>query len=242
VGSARPDLAVVPLDEGHDRGGFSCGVESLDRYLRTQAGQDVRRRANGVFELVAQAHPVQALGYYSLCAAALPPGEVPEAARKHLPRYPLVSAKLIGRLAVAKDRQGQRLGAALLANALRRSLTSAETVGSSMIVVDALDEGAAACYSAHRFVRLPGSLRLVIPMRAAEQLVAEVRERRPGGARTGSSCPGRCERAGRRRSAAVRRHPRGADKATRAYLPVTTVFSAYPTACFPASRATTDIR
>ncbi|MHB1110959.1 MAG: hypothetical protein ACYCZU_11690, partial [Devosia sp.] len=48
----------------------------------------------------------------------------------------------------AADRQGQRLGTILLADALRRSLASAETVGSSMIVVDALDEGAAAFYAA----------------------------------------------------------------------------------------------
>ena len=51
MGLPKPDLAVVPLDDGHDRAGFSCGVESLDRYFRTQAGQDVRRRANGVFVL-----------------------------------------------------------------------------------------------------------------------------------------------------------------------------------------------
>ena len=97
---------------------------------------------------------------------------MPEAARKHIPRYPLVSATLIGRLAVAKDRQGQRLGAVLLADALRRALASAGTVGSSMIVVDALDEGAAAFYARHGFFRLPDSLRLVLPMRTVERLVA----------------------------------------------------------------------
>lgn len=168
----EPDLAVVLLDDGHDRAGFSCGVESLDRYLQNQAGQDVRRRANGVFVLVGKTRPDHVLGYYTLCATALPPGDVPEAARKHIPRYPLVSATLIGRLAVAKDRQGQRLGAILLADALRRALASAATVGSSMIVVDALDESAAAFYAAHGFIRLPESLRLVLPMRTVERLAA----------------------------------------------------------------------
>lgn len=166
-----PDLAIVPLDDSHDRAAFTCGVESLDRYFQAQAGQDVRRRANGVFVLVGKADPARVLGYYTLCATALAQGDVPEAARKHIPRYPLVSATLIGRLAVAKDRQGQRLGPILLANALRRTLASAETVGSSMIVVDALDEGAAAFYAAHGFVRLPESLRLVMPMRTVERLV-----------------------------------------------------------------------
>lgn len=167
----EPDLAIVPLDDDHDRAVFTCGVESLDRYFQTQAGQDVRRRANGVFVLAAKVQPERVLGYYTLCATALPPGDVPEAARKHIPRYPLVSATLIGRLAVSKDRQGQRLGAVLLADALRRALASAETVRSSMIVVDALDDGAANFYAAHGFIRLPESLRLVLPMRVVERLV-----------------------------------------------------------------------
>ena len=98
---------------------------------------------------------------------ALSQGDVPEAARKHIPRYPLVSATLIGRLAVSQDRQGQRLGAVLLADALRRAFDSAGTVGSSMVVVDALNESAAGFYAVHGFVRLPDSLRLVLPMRLA---------------------------------------------------------------------------
>jgi GNAT superfamily N-acetyltransferase len=161
------DLRIVLLNEGHDRNSFRCGVESLERYLKTQAGQDVRRKANAVFVLSEPAEPARVLGYYTLCAMAIAQGDVPEAARKHTPRYPLVSATLIGRLAVVRDRQGQRLGAVLLADALRRAFESAGTVGSSMIVVDALDEPAAGFYAAHGFVRLPDSLRLVLPMRRA---------------------------------------------------------------------------
>jgi GNAT superfamily N-acetyltransferase len=155
------------LGEAHDRGSFACGVESLDRYLKTQAGQDVRRKANAVFILNEVSEPTHVLGYYTLCAMAISQGDVPEAARTHVPRYPLVSATLIGRLAVAKERQGQRLGAVLLADALRRAFDSAGTVGSSMVVVDSLDEAGAGFYTAHGFVRLPDSLRLVLPMRMA---------------------------------------------------------------------------
>ena len=161
------DLRIEPLGDMHDRAGFTCGVESLDRYLKTQAGQDVRRKANAVFVLSELADATRILGYTTLCAIAISPGEAPEAARKHIPRYPLVSATLIGRLAFAKERQGQRLGAVLLSDALRRAFDSASTVGSSMVVVDALDEAAAGFYAAHGFVRLPDSLRLVLPMRMA---------------------------------------------------------------------------
>jgi predicted GNAT family N-acyltransferase len=161
------NLRTVALGEMHDRARFTCGVERLNRYLKTQAGQDVRRKANAVFVLGLETEPERVLGYCTLCAMAISHGEVPEAARKHVPRYPLVSCTLIGRLAVAKDQQGQRLGSILLADALQRAFESAGTVGSSMVTVDALDEAAAGFYAAHGFVRLPDSLRLVLPMRQA---------------------------------------------------------------------------
>jgi GNAT superfamily N-acetyltransferase len=146
-------------------------VDSLDRYLRTQAGQDVRRKANAVFILVESNKPNFVLGYYTLCATALPQGDVLVAARKHIPRYPLVSATLVGRLAVSDARQGEGLGAILLADAVRRAYASAAIVGSSMLIVDAINDRAAAFYESNGFVRLPDSLRLVLPMRTIQRLV-----------------------------------------------------------------------
>jgi GNAT superfamily N-acetyltransferase len=167
----RPDLKIAALASHHDREGFSCGVESLDRYLRTQASQDVRRMANGVFILVEPQKPKVVLGYYALCATALAQGEVPAAARRHVPRYPLVSATLVGRLAVAEARQGERLGAMLLADAVRRAYASAATVGSSMLIVDSLNERVAAFYEGNGFVRLPDSLRLVLPLHTIRRML-----------------------------------------------------------------------
>lgn len=165
------ELRIQPLDSSHDRVEFDCGVDSLNSYLKRQAGQDVRRKANGVFVLIEPAAPGRVLGYYTLCATAISQGDVPDAARKHIPRYPLVSATLVGRLAVALDRQRQGLGSVLLADALQRAFVSADTVGSSMVVVDAIDERAAAFYAAHAFVRLPDSLRLVLPMLIAVRMI-----------------------------------------------------------------------
>ncbi|WP_376705338.1 GNAT family N-acetyltransferase [Mesorhizobium sp. ISC25] len=164
-------MKIEVLASQHDRDGFACGVDRLDRYLRTQASQDVRRKANGVFILVEPDKPDVVLGYYTLCATGVAHGDVPATARKHIPRYPLVSATLIGPLAVSEARQGERLGAMLLADAVRRAYASAATVGSSMLVVDAISERAAAFYEGNGFVRLPESLRLVLPMHAIQQLV-----------------------------------------------------------------------
>lgn len=168
---SRPDLKIEPLAAQHNRDGFSCGVDSLDRYLRTQASQDVRRKANGVFILVEPKKPETALGYYTLCATGLAQGDVPAAARKHVPRYPLVSATLVGRLAVSGARQGEGLGALLLADAVRRAYASASIIGSSMLVVEAITERAAAFYEGNGFVRLPESMRLVLPIQVIETML-----------------------------------------------------------------------
>ncbi len=85
-----------------------------------EAAKLIGRKANAVFILSEVSEPTHVLEYYTLCAMAISQGDVPEAAREHVPRYPQVSATLIGRLAVAKERQGQRLETVLLADALRR--------------------------------------------------------------------------------------------------------------------------
>jgi len=163
-------LRIEALASHHDRTAFACGEESLDRYFATQAGQDVRRRANGVFVLIDPRQPREVLGYYTLGATALAQGEVPESARRHIPRYPLVSATLLGRLAVASRHQGRRLGALLLADAAQRAHASAAIIGSTMLVVDAISEPAADFYAAHGFVRMPDSLRLILPMQTIGKL------------------------------------------------------------------------
>ena len=165
------NLKIEPLGSHHNRAGFACGVESLDRYFKTQAKQDVKRKINGVFVLVDPREPAKVLGYYTLCATALAQGDVPVAARKHVPRYPLVSATLVGRLAVVGHQQRQGLGALLLADAVTRAYVSASSIGSSMLIVDAINEQAAAFYEANGFVRLPDSLRLILPMQAIAKLV-----------------------------------------------------------------------
>ena len=161
-------LRITPLDRSHRRDDFTCGEPSLDRYLRQQAGQDFRRRVNAVLVMTEEASPATVVGYYTLCAMALAQGDIPEAARSRLPRYPQVSATLVGRLAISADRQGEGLGAILLADAVQRAWASAANVGACMLVVDALHDRAAAFYEAFGFVRLPDSRRLILPFHTLE--------------------------------------------------------------------------
>lgn len=54
------------LNKNHDRAGFHCGVESLDRYFREQVSQDLRRNMTVPYILVDTADPGSVVGYYTL--------------------------------------------------------------------------------------------------------------------------------------------------------------------------------
>lgn len=153
---------VIEALSGHDRAGFSCGVEALDRYLRQQATQDVRRRATACYVAV-EAPGGKVAGYYTLAAAGIPLADMPAELARRLPRYPSVPVARLGRLAVDQAYRARKLGSALLWDALQRCLRSEIAVFA--LVVDAKDDQAAAFCRHHGFtpfVSQPGQL--VLPL------------------------------------------------------------------------------
>lgn len=154
--------AIEPLNAGHDRSGFSCGLESLDRYLLQQAGQDLRRRVAAPFVLQDWENK-RIAGYYTLCATGIELQDLPPQQVKKLPRYPVIPATLLGRLAIDERYQGQGLGNFLLFDAFGRSLRS--EIASYAVVVEAIDEKASAFYQHHQFIPFPDQpRRLYLPM------------------------------------------------------------------------------
>ncbi len=146
-------ISIDPLDAGHDRSGFSCGVPALDRYIREQAGQDARRRVAAPF--VASADGVKVLGFYTLSATAIQLTDVQAALAKQLPRYPRLPATLLGRLATDLSARGFGLGRLLLVDAIMRAVRS--EIASFALVLNAKNETAAAFYERESFIRLPGT-------------------------------------------------------------------------------------
>jgi GNAT superfamily N-acetyltransferase len=94
------------------------------------------------------------IGYYTLSAYGIRPAELPPDVAKKLPKYPLIPATLLGRLAVSKDHQGQKLGQVLLMDALHRSWRNTMEVGSVGVVAEAINEAARKFYLHHEFVPL----------------------------------------------------------------------------------------
>lgn len=140
------------LSASHDRTAFHSGVAELDRYIHLQAGQDARRKVAAPFVMVDSRGSIQ--GYYTLSAYGILLGELPEPIAKRFPRYPLLPATLLGRLAISSTCRGQNLGRFLLMDALYRSWRTTADVASVGVVVEALDETAHSFYLHHEFVPL----------------------------------------------------------------------------------------
>ena len=141
-------LRVETLGPQHDRSTFDSGVEQLDRYFRVQAGQDARKNMAAPFVLVLPGGIVA--GYYTLSATGVTLADLPAQLARKLPRYPLVPATLLGRLAVDRRYRGKGYGRYLLADALFRSVRS--EIASFAVIVDAKDENARRFYERESFL------------------------------------------------------------------------------------------
>ncbi len=98
--------------------------------------------------------------------------DLPDEVVGRLQRYPSLPAYRIGRLAVDRGVRGQKLGAALLEDALRRALRAeAATVA---MLVDAKDDQAGNCYLEHGFLGLSGRpFALFLPLATVAKLADE---------------------------------------------------------------------
>jgi GNAT superfamily N-acetyltransferase len=134
----------------HDRAGFDCGVEALNRYLKNLAAQHRIKGIATTFVLVDSDQPTRILGYYSLSAATLLFDQLADADRKGLPTYPIPAVR-IGRLAASASARRQGFGEMLLQNAIRRVLLSRSTLGVYAVVVEAKDASAEAFYRKYGF-------------------------------------------------------------------------------------------
>ena len=168
MNSGPPSYSFEVLAD-HDRAGFTCGNAELDRYLHQQASQDAKRKVAAPFVMMDSRRRIA--GYYTLSAYGVRSAELPPAIAKRLPRYPLIPATLLGRLAVSREYQGQKLGRLLLMDALHRSWRNTAEVASVGVVAEAIDEAARDFYLHHEFVPVaeqPG--KLFIAMGTIERL------------------------------------------------------------------------
>ena len=163
------EFTVEPLAKKHKRADLSCGSEPLDRYLKNQASQDAKRGVAAPFVLVTPENKV--IGYYTLSAFSIELADLPQAQARKLPKYPVVPATLLGRLATDQNYRGLGLGEHLLMDALHRSFNATSQIASYAVVVDAKDENAIAFYKKYGFQRLQDyPNRMFLPMNTIKKL------------------------------------------------------------------------
>jgi GNAT superfamily N-acetyltransferase len=133
----------------HDVSGFESGNDLLDRWLTRYAGQSERRDAARTFVTTTDDRIV--CGYYTLVAGQLDHQAATEHARKGLSRHFPIPVAILARLAVNHRHQGQRLGAALLNDALSRVHQAAEQIAVRAVVVHAIDDSATCFYERFGF-------------------------------------------------------------------------------------------
>ena len=161
--------SIEALAKCHDRTSLKSGVDALDRYLVSQATQDMRRRVSGCFVAI-EGSTLTIAGYYTLATTSIPLPDIAEATAKKLPRYPVIPAVLMGRLAVDERHRGKGLGAALLVDALARTVRS--DIMAFAMVVDAKDQAAADFYAHHGFVQFASKpMSLYLPLAKVGKLL-----------------------------------------------------------------------
>jgi len=145
-------IRFEPLTRRHNRTNFASGVRALDEWFRTRATQDQRRHVAQVFVALDEQGVV---GCYSLSMFTLALESLPDQLAHKLPRYEAIPAALIGRLARHERAKGSGIGDLLVADAVKRVLSAAESVAAYAIIVDAKDERGRRFYESHGFISLP---------------------------------------------------------------------------------------
>lgn len=161
---------ITKLSNRHKKHHFTCSSVPLDNYLKTQSSQDMKKNISMTYALTL-AGLNDVIGYYTLSSIGIDASELPDEVIKKLPKYPLLPGILLGRLAINSSHQSQGIGALLLIDALKRSLSISEQIGINAVIVDAKNKAAANFYAHYGFIEFPSNnLKLFMPMNTIKSL------------------------------------------------------------------------
>jgi GNAT superfamily N-acetyltransferase len=151
MATTPPLLGPLLLEKHHDVSLFNCGAAPLDDYLRKHAWHNQQNRSARTYVTL---RGDVVVGYYSLAAASVQHDEATPRLAKGLARHP-IPVVLLARLAIHQTEKGQGLGAALLKDALLRSLQAADIIGCRAVLVHAKDQPARDFYRKYGFESSP---------------------------------------------------------------------------------------
>ncbi len=161
--SGRPS---VWLTGQHEVTEFTCGKESLDHWLKTQALRAQQSDTARTYVWTAAQTP-RVVAYYSIAPTQIVREGLTSGQAGGLS---VVPAYLLARLALDRSLHGKGLGSELLVEALLMIVRAAQTGSGRLIVVDAIDDEAMAFYRHHDFQPVKGNeRRLIMKVATARQ-------------------------------------------------------------------------
>lgn len=143
-----PLSASEPLSAVHDVSRFSCGKPALDRWLKTRA---LVNQEKGFTAVLVIHEAQQVVGYYGLAPTAVVPNVLPRSIRTGQPPDP-VPCLLLGQLATDAAWAGHGIGTGLVKHALQRCVAAARLIGGRALIVNAVDDEAAAFWQRRGFL------------------------------------------------------------------------------------------
>lgn len=145
---------LEPLADHHDLTEFNCGNPELDDWLRhharTATGQGTR-----TYLLVDDDDRV--VGYFAVAPHTIERDQLSKKSGRGAPQH--IPAILLPKLALAEHLQSRHLGSELLVAALDTIIDAARRAGGKFVIVDAIDDAAAAFYTHHDFEPIPANPR-----------------------------------------------------------------------------------
>lgn len=135
-----------PLASHHSITDFSCGITSLDDWLKRRA---LANQTSGATRTFVTCVDNRVVGYYALASGGISVQSALGKFRRNMPNpIPVV---ILARLAIDSSYQGQGLGRALFRDAALRVIQAADTIGIRGIIVHAISEEAKDFYLALGF-------------------------------------------------------------------------------------------
>ncbi|GKS58262.1 N-acetyltransferase GCN5 [Nitrospira sp.] len=142
---------IEKLQPHHAIDTFDCGQDALNRFLQKHALQN--QQSGGAQTYVGLADET-VIGYYALALGSVEQEHAPERVKKGLAKHS-VPIMLLARLAVDRHWQQSGVGAALLKDAMLRTLQAADIAGIRALVVHAKDKAARKFYERYDFLPSP---------------------------------------------------------------------------------------
>lgn len=160
-------LRIESLSRRHDRKSFNCGNPALNDYLQKTAIQHIEKGISRTFVLIDTDTPAKISGFFTLAGCEVVTRDLPAG---YTGKYPAKApAARLARLAVSIDRQRQGMGTIMMAEAMKRTLSVAESIGIIGIFVDAKNQNAREYYEQFGFITLlEYPLELFLPLQSLQ--------------------------------------------------------------------------